>query len=40
VQKSRIQKFSFILKTQGEFHARSHTISLNKELLNTSSHWC
>jgi len=41
VQKTRNQKFSAVSKkSQGEFLARSHTISSNKRLSNTSWHLC
>jgi len=32
--------FTYFTKVSGEFLARSHTISLNKGLLNASSHLC
>jgi len=32
--------FSCFKNVKGEFVTRSHTISLNKGLLNTSSHLC
>ena len=39
-QKIRNQKFSSVLNVKGEFSASSHTISMNKGLLNTFSHLC
>ena len=39
-RKIRNQKFSFVLKVKGEFLASSHTLSLNKGLLNTFWHLC
>jgi len=32
--------FSYLKKSKVKFLARSHTISLNKRLLNTSLHLC
>jgi len=32
--------YHFSYKAMGEFRARSHAISLNKGLLNTSLHLC
>jgi len=32
--------FNYFKKVKGEFLAKSHTISSNKELLNTPSHLC
>jgi len=32
--------FSYFMKVKCEFLARSHTVSLNKGLLNTSLHLC
>jgi len=39
-RKIKNQKFSSVLKVKGVFLASSHTISLNKGLLNTFSHFC
>jgi len=40
VKDKKSEVFSYLKNFKGEFHARRHTISLNKWLLNTSSQLC
>jgi len=40
VKDKKSEVFSYFKKVKSTFIAESHTISLNKGLLNTSSHLC